>query len=122
MASEHPKARALGLLTAAILGAAYFIYLVIYFFSAMSDASSGAASLGAAMASAMVAPHAAFAGLGALFSILGWAMNSRPFALTSGILFAVAIVLFPYYFWGPLLPMIGAFVGFARLPQNPKGR
>lgn len=49
--------------------------------------------------------------------MLAWAMNKRGFALTGGILFAVAMALFPLYFMFVIVQLILAFVGFARLKQ-----
>lgn len=106
------------LLVAAILGALYTVYLVVYFTGAVGGAESSGESLGAAIAGTLVAPHGVCTALATIFCFLAWGVNSRPFALTSGILFAVAIVLFPPYFIFVTLQTIFAFVGFARLPKK----
>lgn len=52
------------------------------------------------------------------FNALAWALSSRPFALTSGILYAVSMVLFPMYFMFVIIQTVLSFVGFARLPKT----
>ena len=47
---------------------------------------------------------------------LGFELSS--FALTSGILYAVSMVLFPMYFMFVLIQTVLSFVGFARLPKT----
>ena len=42
-------------------------------------------------------------------------MNKRGFALTGAILYAVAMVMFPFYFFFVVVQMILSFVGFAKL-------
>lgn len=81
---------------------------------AQTDAAS---ALGASIGFAIVAPHLIVTFLAAVFTMLAWAMNKRGFALTGGILFAVAMALFPLYFMFVIVQLILAFVGFARLKQ-----
>ena len=73
---------------------------------------------GAVIAGTLVAPHAVCAGVAAIFNALAWALSSRPFALTSGILYAVSMVLFPMYFMFVIIQTVLSFVGFARLPKT----
>ena len=93
------------LLAAAILGAAYFIYLISYFTGAIGE-------------TALVTPHMICVGIAAIFNWIGWAMSVRWGALVAGILYAVSIVLMPIYFMFVIIQMILCFVGFAKLKQK----
>ena len=105
------------LLLSWVFGALYCVYAVWYFTGAVSAQTDAAASLGAGIGFAIVAPHLIVAFLGAVFTMLGWSLNKRGFALTGGILYAVSMVLFPIYFMFVIVQMILAFVGFARIKK-----
>ena len=45
-------------------------------------------------------------------------MNKAAFALTAGILYAVAMVLFPVYFFFVIVQMILCFVAFAKMRKQ----
>ncbi len=105
------------LLVSWILGAAYFIYLVAYFFGVVSR-TTGAEQMGAGLAATIVTPHAVLVFLAVVFNILGWAMNKRGFALTGAILYAVSIGLFPLYFMFVIIQMILSFVGYAKMKNS----
>lgn len=115
---EQNEKRSTVLLISAILGVAYAIYLVAYFTGAVGGASDGAEAAGAALAGALVAPHAVCVIVAVVFNILGWALRSRPFALVGAILYAVSMVLFPLYFFFTIVQTVLSFVGFARLPKK----
>lgn len=112
-AAEKKKKSTL-LLISAILGVLYAIYSISYWGGAMSGLS-GAAVIGAGIATMLIMPHMMCAVLAAIFNVLGWSMSSRGFALTGAILYAVAAVLFPIYTMFVLVQMILSFVGFAKL-------
>ncbi|MEY8364086.1 hypothetical protein AALA22_00360 [Anaerovoracaceae bacterium 41-7] len=101
------------LLAAAILGAAYFIYLISYFTGAI-----GEEAVSGTIATALVTPHMICVGIAAIFNWIGWAMSVRWGALVAGILYAVSIVLMPIYFMFVIIQMILCFVGFAKLKQK----
>ena len=101
------------LLIAAILGAAYLIYLISYFTGAI-----GEEAVSGAIATALVTPHMVCVGIAAIFNWIGWAMSVRWGALVAGILYAVSMVLMPIYFMFVIIQMILCFVGFAKLKQN----
>ena len=111
------KKRSVLLLISAILGVLYIIYSISYWTGANSGNADTATALGAGIATALVMPHLVCAGLAALFNILGWAMNHRAFALVGGILYAVAMVLFPMYFMFVVVQVVLSFVGFAKLKK-----
>lgn len=105
------------LLISAILGVLYALYSIVYWSGAASG-SSGAAAVGAGIATVLVMPHMICAVLAAIFNVLGWTMNSRGLALTGAILYAVAAVLFPIYAMFVLIQMILSFVGFAKMKSK----
>lgn len=97
------------LLISLIVAILYLGYSIVYW------SQAGEGTLGASLAAAVVMPHLLCTGIGALFNALGMLMNKRAFALTAGILYAVAMVLFPMYFFFVILEMILCFVAFARM-------
>lgn len=101
-----------------ILGAAYIVYLFAYFFGANASTSDSAEAIGVGLATALVMPHMIVTLLAVIFNILGWGMSKRGFALTGAILYAVAMVLFPMYFFFVIVQMILSFVGFAKLKNK----
>ena len=118
VAQEQPKQKhSVCLLISWILGALYCVYAVATMTGTVSAQTDAAIALGASIGFAIVAPHLIVTFLAAVFTMLAWAMNKRGFALTGGILFAVAMALFPLYFMFVIVQLILAFVGFARLKQ-----
>lgn len=105
------------LLISWILGVLYAIYGIIYWAGATSGTTDAASAIGAGIAAALVMPHMICAVLAAIFNVLGWALESRGFALTGAILYAVAIVLFPAYIMFVIIQMILSFVGFAAMKK-----
>lgn len=105
------------LLVSFILGAIYAIYLIAYFGGAIGG-SDGAEQVGAALATALVTPHMICVVLAVIFNGLGVFMNKRGFALTGGILYAVAMVIFIPYFFFVIAQMILSFVGFAKMKKT----
>lgn len=106
------------LLVSWILGVAYIVYLFAYFFGANANTADSAEALGVGIATVLVMPHMIVTLLAVIFNILGWAMSKRGFALTGAILYAVAMVLFPMYFFFVIVQMILSFVGFAKLKNK----
>lgn len=108
------------LLVSWILGIAYAIYLISYFASQNASQTEATAAIGVGIATALVMPHMVCTVLAVIFNILGWAMNKRGFALTGAILYAVAMVVFPAYFFFVIVQMILSFVGFAKMKKEAK--
>lgn len=104
------------LLVSFVLGVLYAIYIVAYFNGAIGG-SEGAEQAGAAIATALATPHMICTVLAVIFNGLGLFMNKRGFALTGGILYAVAIVMFIPYFMFVIVQMILSFVGFAKMKK-----
>lgn len=102
------------LLISWIIGALYMAYS-IYYWGTVAGSMVGFEALGAAIATQMVMPHLVCTGVALLFNILAWAMSNKTFALVGAILYAVALVLFPTYFFFVIIEMILSFVAFAKM-------
>lgn len=110
------------LLIAFVLGVLYMLYSAYYWFGggATSSVSSDAEALGAGLATALVFPHLLLTLLAVIFNGLGFFTSKPAFALTAGILYAVAALLFFMYFMFVIIQMILCFVGYAQLHKAKK--
>lgn len=111
------KKKSVLLLIAAALGIIYAVYIVSYFTGANSSTGDTAEAIGAGIATALVMPHMVCACLAAVFNVIGWAMSHRGFALTGGILYAVAAAMFPVYAMFVIVQAVLSFIGFAKLKK-----
>lgn len=109
--------RSKALLISAIIGTLYAIYLIVYFGGVMSNSGDTAEAVGGAIATALVTPHMALVVLAVIFNWLGYFMNKRGFALTGGILYSVAGVMFIIYILFVVPSIVLSFVGFANLKK-----
>lgn len=71
-------------------------------------------AIGTTIGLMMVLPHVVLFALGALFNWLGWITRVRGFTLTAGILYCVSLVLGVQNFYMVLIPLILAFIGYAK--------
>lgn len=94
-------------LIAAIYSIIYGIYLIAYF----GDASS---SIGGAIAGSLVAPHMVTVVLAAVFLLVGYCIRKAWAILTGAILISVSAALFPMYAMFVLIPIILAWIGYAK--------
>ena len=98
---------------AALLGAAYEVYSVVYWSGAVGSTSDDAEALGAAIATALVLPHMLVTVLGAIFAVIGFFTRKAGLTLTGAILFSVAALLFLVYAVFLLPSIVLGFVGYA---------
>lgn len=120
VAPEKAKKNKL-LVVALVLGLAYVVYSLWYWFGGGAAGSVGADSAsqaGAGLAAALVMPHLILTILAVVFNALATALSKPGFALTAGILYAVAMVLFPVYFFFVIAQMILCFVAFAKMRKK----
>ena len=109
------------LLIALALGLAYGIYSLYYWGGAVSASSeSSAEAAGAAIATVLVMPHLVCTLIAVIFNALGFFLSKPAFALVAGILYAVAMVLFPTYFFFVIVQMILCFVAYALMKKAQK--
>lgn len=99
-----------------VIGLLYLVYSFVYWGSATDTQDAGEA-IGAGIAMVLVFPHLVCTLIAVIFNGLGWLLHKRGFALTAGILYAVAIALFPMYFFFVLIEMILCFIGFSQLKK-----
>lgn len=105
------------LLIAAIIATICFVYVVSYMnkTSESVDTQSGTEALGTSIAMALATPSVVVSGFGTLFAWLGYLLCKKGFALTAGILFAVAMVLMIPWFMFNVVQMILCFVAYAKM-------
>lgn len=108
--------RSKALLISAILGALYSIYLISYFGSGIAN-TTGAEQVGASIATAIVTPHMILVVLATIFNWVSYFTNKRGFALTAGILYSVAGVIFLIYIFFVIPSIVLSFVGYANLKK-----
>ena len=117
--AEKPK-RSVVLLIAAIIASLCMVYLLSYMSNSANKMNSMSSSeqAGTTIAMALASPSLIVAGIGTIFSWLGWLFRTRGFALTAGILFAVAMVLMIPWFMFHIVQMILCFVAFAKMKKQ----
>lgn len=108
------------LLIAAILSTAYLIYTFSYFTGTVAESGDTAEAVGAGIATALVAPHMFVLFVGVVFNWIGWLAKATWAALTGGILYCIAALLFLLYSPFLLLQIIFSFVGYAKLKKQKK--
>lgn len=108
------------LLVSWILGAIYLIYILIYFWKNFINSETSAEILGSGIALFLVAPHMFFVFLALIFNIIGWSSSKQWAALTGGILYSVAAIVFMLYCFFVIPSIVLSFVGFATLKGNQK--
>lgn len=104
------------LLASAILSSLYLILLIYYCNNFdYSNISSFSELIGTKIGLTILKPHMYMTGLAVIFNWIGWSMNLKWAALTTGILYCIAVVLMPIYVLNLTLQIIFSFIGFAKL-------
>ncbi len=111
------KKHSVCLLISGIIGLAYFVYLICYFSSAIGGSETALEAAGASLATALVTPHMIFVALAVIFNALAFFMNKSWAAITCGILYCVAGVMFILYIYFVVPSIVLSFVGVARLKK-----
>lgn len=106
------------LLIALILGAAYMVYSFNYWGGAISGSGTDAEQAGVGIAALLVMPHIVLTGIAVIFNALGFFLYNRAMALVAGILYTVALVVFPVYFMFVVVEMILCFIAFALMKKE----
>lgn len=104
------------LLVSAILAIFYCSYIIGYFLGGITG-TDGAEQLGASIATAIVMPHIILVVLATIFNWVAYFSNKRGFALTAGILFSVAGVVFLPYIFFVIPSLVLSFVGYSNLKK-----
>ena len=118
--ANKKQKRSVALLLGAIVATICMYFLVSYMGDTVNnmDRMSSAQQAGTGLAMMMVTPSVVVSGIGTIFAWLGWLMRMRGFALTAGILFAVAIGLMIPWFMYNIVQMILCFIGYARMKKQ----
>lgn len=106
------------LLISLIVGALYAAYLIVHFGGAIGGAGSDGEAAAGVIATALVMPHMILVVLAVIFNALGYFKCKRGFALTGGILYAVAAVVFLLYAPFLIIQIVCSFVGYSKLRKS----
>ena len=120
MKKNHGVKGRILMLISALIGTAYLVYLISYFTGGVSNATEDAEAIGSALATVLVTPHMIFVGIAALMSWLALFCKISGFALAAGIVYLVAIIVFPMYFMFVIIEAILSFIGYARMRKSKK--
>ena len=101
------------LFISSLLGLAYTAFLSVHFFSGAGNAETEIELLAGIFALALVIPHIITVALGTLLCILAFFLNARWLAITAGISFIAAAILFMLYGLFVLPMIVLCFVGAA---------
>lgn len=104
-----------------IFGLIYTLYLLVHFTGSYLFAKDSIAQIGSMLATLIVLPHILCVLVGTIFALIAWLQNKPAFALTSFILFSVAIICYLPRFYYPLIPVAASLLGYISLtrPLNP---
>lgn len=105
------------LIIALVLTVLYFIYSFFYW-SNLNTQNIFNEQLGTDTASIVIFPHLLTTLVAALFNTLAVFMKKRALALTSGILYIIAIVLFPLRALFIIIQTVLSFVGFVQMKRQ----
>lgn len=111
------KKKSILLLIAMVLGVAYLIYIITYFSGAFNGGTDSDV-IAAGLATVLVGPHIVATAIAVLFNALGYFLHKRGFALTGGILYIVAGVLFIPYIFFVVIQAILSFIGYAKMQKE----
>jgi hypothetical protein len=108
------KKRSKIMFTSAILGSLYLAYIVYYFLNEVGT-TQGAEQMGAAIATTVVLPHIVLLALAVIMNWVGFFMNVKWGAISSGILYSVSGVIFLLYIFFVIPMIILSFVGVSKI-------
>ena len=105
--------RSKALFVATALATIYTVYLITHFVGGTAS-SDGAEAVGGAIATALVTPHMALFGIGAVFGWLGFFMKATWSALVAAILYSAGTLFFPLYFMFGVPILVIGFIGYSK--------
>lgn len=122
MSNVAKKKRSVILLLACLVATACLIYIISYMSGTVNkmDSMESATAAGTGIAMTLATPSVIVSGIGTLFAWLGWLFKMKGFALTSGILFAVAMILMIPWFMFNVVQMILCFIAYAKMKKAEK--
>ena len=114
---KSKKGRVL-LLISMLISIAYMAYSISYWGGVNTTVASDAEAVGSGLATVIAFPHLVSTGVGLLLNILAYFTRSRGMALAAAILYCVAMVLMPLYFFFVVIQAILCFIAFARMKNR----
>lgn len=118
------KSNVLSLISLVLTGL-YLIYLIYYVSSTYVDATSSVetaeelgTALGTVLAIRMAAPHIIVTSIAFIFNIVTVTGKYAWSALTTAILYAVAMLLMPFWFMFVIIQMVLCFISFAKFKKK----
>ncbi|MBP5442276.1 MAG: hypothetical protein J6Y60_03465 [Treponema sp.] len=105
------------LLIAAIIGTICLVIIIASlgdYLNGINNADAGT-QIGTMIGTVLVMPSTIISAIGLIFAWVGFGTSKRSFALTSGILYAVAIVLMLPWFMFNIVQMILSFVAYGTM-------
>ena len=113
------KKRSVILFLACIVATVCLVYVASYMAESTQKIAniSSAEAAGTSIAMAMATPSVICSGIGTFFSWLGFFSRKRGFALTAGILFAVAMVLMIPWLMFNMIQMVLCFIAYATMKK-----
>lgn len=108
------------LLIAAMIGTVCVIYMFSFLANTInsSQSQSEAYQAGTIIGSAIALPSLLLSSISTIFAWVGFGTNKRGFALTSGILYAVAIVFMLPWFMFNIIQMILCFIAYGTMKNG----
>lgn len=99
---------------AAVIGVAMAIYVWQYWSGSLAAQSQ---ELGTAIAAGLTMPHMVIMSFGLLFLLIALFASARWAALTAGILYSVAILVMPPWFFDSVAEAVLCYIAFARMKK-----
>ncbi|QIK56627.1 glycerol-3-phosphate acyltransferase [Erysipelothrix sp. HDW6A] len=96
----------------------YIVYDVTNIKSTGDSAYDLGTAIGASLGVMLLYPHMAFVFISFIFNVVAYVWNLSWSALVAAILYIVAMVLMPTYFFGILVQMILCFIGYSKLKKT----
>lgn len=110
------------LFLAALIGTVCTVYLFTYLFGMVdgNKIASNASQVGTLIGATIALPSVILSAVGTIFAWTGFGTKKRGFALASGILYAVAIVLMLPWFMFNIVQMILCFIAYGMMGKGNK--
>ena len=111
------------LLIAAIIGTICAIICFSSVNSALDKSKSEdtANQIGTVIGASIVMPSVVLSAIGTIFAWVGFGTNKKGFALTAGILYSVAVVMFFPWFMFNIVQMILSYIAYGTMGKVKKG-
>lgn len=111
------KNRSKVVFTSMVLGAAYLIYVVTYFWGINQNTADSVEAIGSGVATALVMPHMILLLLAVLFNIIAFFGNKKWACITGLVLYCVSAAVFILYAMFEIPMIILSAVGISKIKK-----